>query len=124
MKGWFSSKWQEWFGNVPGNRVKPRTFAGGQNNGFHELGYLERCAMDGATKMRNTTGWFVALAIFVWGCGGDVRARIAVPTNSEQPSGDAAFETYEQAAAEMEEKGAKYIGRTAWSPDQRDQIVI
>ena len=124
MKSWPSGKRQQRFSNVASDGVKPRPFAGGQDNGFHKR-YLEPCAMDGATIMRKTTiGWVALATIFIAGCGGDVRADFPNPAvGVTGPEGNAGFETYVAAAKEMESAGEKYIGRTAWTPDQRDFIV-
>src|SRR5688572_14030280 len=121
MQSRFSSKRQKWLGNMASNRVQPRSLAGGQNNGFHQ-GYLERCAKEGATKMRITIGW-IFVAALVSGCGGDVRAKVSIPTSGDAVTGNAAFETYRRAALDVENRAAKYISRTAWTPDQRDFIV-
>ena len=122
MKSRSSSKRQKWFSDMTSNRIKPRSFAGGQDNGFHKHGYLERCTTDGATAMRITIGWIAAAALLS-GCGGDVRAKVSIPTMGEAISGNAAFDQYKRAAEDVEERAAKHIGRTAWTPDQRDFIV-
>jgi len=123
MKGRSAGNRQKRFRDVASDGIKPRPLAGGQNNGFHLRGYLERCAKDGATIMRITIGWLFAAMLLIGGCGGDVRAKVSVPTATSIPVGNAGFESYKQAAEEVEQKAAKYIGRTAWSPDQRDYIV-
>lgn len=112
------------FGDVPCDRIKPRSFARSQDNGFHRQGYLEACARNRATFMRRTAyGWVVFLAVAT-GCGGDVRADIPDPLKDLlPPSPSANFDVYQRAAEEMEQKAEKVIGRTTWSPDQQDAMV-
>lgn len=125
MKSWFSGERQKRLCDVARDRVKPRSFAGGQDNGFHKHRYLERCAMDGASMMHKIAfGWAPFAALCCCGCGGDVRAELTLPVSpAEITQHDRGFDIYVSAAEEMEQKGAKHIGRTAWTPDQRDFIV-
>jgi hypothetical protein len=61
--------------------------------------------------------------VLIAGCGGDVKAKVAVPAVESAPAGDAGYKAYVWAAESVETRAQKYIGRTAWSPDQRDHIV-
>ncbi len=125
VKRWASGKREERFSDVAGDRVEPRSLSRGQNNGFHKQRYLERCATDGAMLMRITAyGWGFVAILAVCGCGKDVHAELPDPAAGiDTPAGNDGYKTYVSAAKLMEERGAKYIGRTSWSPDQRDAIV-
>jgi len=69
-------------------------------------------------------GWIFLALILTAGCKGDVRAKLTDPMDSvAAPSGSAGYQAYVDAARMMEDRGSKYIGRTTWSPDQRDAIV-
>ena len=65
----------------------------------------------------------MAAGVLLSGCGGDVRAKISVPSGGGHSEGNAGFEAYVSAAEEVEKLAEKHIGRTAWTPDQRDFIV-
>lgn len=75
--------------------------------------------------MRRTAyGWLVLALALVVGCKEDVPAKLPDPMEGVAVvSGNAGYKAYVDAAKMMEDRGSKYIGRTAWSPDQRDAIV-
>ncbi|MEO7453778.1 MAG: hypothetical protein ABIV13_03335 [Fimbriimonadales bacterium] len=73
--------------------------------------------------MRYTIGWFMFAGLLLTGCGGDVRANVTVPEVGTASPGDACYQVYIRAAKSVEDRASKYIGRTTWSPDQRDAVV-
>jgi hypothetical protein len=69
-------------------------------------------------------GWVLLLLAVVAGCKEDVRATLPDPTQGiTVEDGNAGYLAYVDAAKMMEDRGSKYIGRTTWSPDQKDAIV-
>ena len=67
-------------------------------------------------------GALCALALAA-GCNKDVRADIPELDAPSPPVGNEGFKAYVEAAALMEASATKHIGRTAWTPDQRDFII-
>jgi hypothetical protein len=63
------------------------------------------------------------LPVVAWGCNKDVRANLSRVAETPPPTGNKSFEVYCNAARQMEVNGKKYIGRTSWSPDQRDHMI-
>lgn len=73
---------------------------------------------------RTTYGWLIFAIFLGAGCKGEVRADLPNPiAGVNVPSGNEGYKSYVDAAESMEERAAKVIGRTAWSPDQRDAMV-
>jgi hypothetical protein len=75
--------------------------------------------------MRKTAiGWITAGLLIHAGCGGDVKAELpGVFEGAELADSTSNYSLYVDAAKQMERNAAKYIGRTSWTPDQRDSIV-
>jgi len=69
-------------------------------------------------------GWVLLPLAFCAGCKEDVRASLADPMEGVTlVTGNEGYKAYIDAAMMMEDRGSKYIGRTTWSPDQKDAIV-